>query len=109
MNQPKKSASGGITKFRTSYSANNIEQVQVIRETAACVYVKSEGWQKGGKSERREAKHGEFAQYHDTWQAAHEYLVQKAEAKVASARLQLERLSGALGNIKGMKPKKGDQ
>ncbi|HBI70693.1 MAG TPA: hypothetical protein DDZ22_17315 [Massilia sp.] len=109
MKQAKTPASGGLIKFRTGYSANKVERVQVIRETAACVYVKSEGWQKGGKSERREAKHGEFAQYHDTWLAAHAYLVEKAEAKVAAARKELERANGELGNIKGMKPKEGDQ
>jgi hypothetical protein len=49
----------------------------------------------------RYAKAGHF---HDTWKAAHEYLLNKAEREVANARRMLLSANSKLGNIKGMKP-----
>jgi hypothetical protein len=46
--------------------------------------------------------------YHKTWAEAHQALLARAEAKVASARYQLERLNGDYGRIKGMKPPEGE-
>lgn len=106
MNQKAKPAAPKLVKFRTDYSAKTIVRVEVLRETAACVFLEPFGYQIKGKSERREAKLGEFAQYHDTWGDAHAYLMRKAERDVTQARRGLDLANGHLGNIKGMKPPK---
>lgn len=95
-----------ITKYKTKWSKNSIERVEVLRETEAFVYVSTDGWTKSGKGERRQAKLGEFAQYHNTWADAHAYLMADAENSVTHARSRLEQAKGHLGNIKGMKPPK---
>ena len=106
MNQKTKPTAPKLIKFKTGYSADKIEQVEVLRETAACVFLVPLGFQKNGKTERREAKQGDYAQYHDTWVAARAYLLCKAESKVKEVRRQLDIANGQLGNIKGMKPRK---
>jgi hypothetical protein len=99
----------GIVKFKTGFTREPIERVEVLRETKASVYVPTNGFQPKGEKERREAKMTEYAQYHDTWEAAHEFLMVRAQAEVAKARRSLELANSKLGNIKGMKPPKGDQ
>ena len=89
----------GIVKFRTSRSLSTINRVEVERETESSVWVNRH---EGNKAALRQAKHGEFAQYHGTWEAAHAYLVQQATDEVNAARHALERANGKLGNIKGM-------
>lgn len=107
MNQKVKPAAPKLVKFKTAYSADSIEQVEVLRETAQCVFLPPyRSASKAGKTERREAKHGEFAQYHDTWTSAHAYLLDKAADKVLAARDLLKRANDKIGNIKGMKPPK---
>ena len=92
-----------LVKFKTGYSADNIERVEVLRETAQCVYLPSHC---PGKTERRDAKRSEYTQYHDTWAEARAYLMQKAQTAVIAARRNLELANARLGNIKGMKPPK---
>lgn len=110
MNQVKKPSAPKPTptlqKFKTDYSGKKIEPVLVIRETAAFVYVPNPYATRDEKPERREAKSGEFGQYHDTWDAAHAYLMDKAKGKVEAARRRLELANAELGNIKGLKPPK---
>lgn len=92
-----------LVKFKTGYSADKIERVEVLRETAQCVYLPSHCHR---KTERRDAKRSEYTQYHDTWAEAHTYLMQRAETAVIAARRSLELANTKLGNIKGMKPPK---
>lgn len=80
------------------YCREKIEEVEVIRETAACVYV--HGW--AGR-ESRFAKRSDFGNYFDTWEEAHQYLIDKAQKEVDGYRINLERAKGDLGNIKGLK------
>jgi len=106
VNQKVKPAAPKLVKFKTNYSAKTIVQVEVLRETTACVYLAPVGRQIKDKGERREAKISDFAQYHDTWSDAHTYLMRRAESNVKEARRQLELANGHLGNVKGMKPPK---
>jgi hypothetical protein len=106
MDQESKPEVPGLIKFRTGYGADRIERVEVLRETSACVYLPRNATRGNPKGEQREAKLSEFAQYHDTWNAAHAYLIRKAEGDVDMARGRLEVARGKLGNIKGMKPPK---
>jgi hypothetical protein len=103
MNQKEKPATPMLVKFKTGYDATRIERIEAIRETAECVILPINGRTLKGKVERREAKRSEWAQYHDTWVDAHAYLVERAEAQVQGLRLQLQRASGTVGNLKGMK------
>lgn len=96
----------GIVKFKTGYSIDKIERVEVLRETDKCVYLPTNSGYGKGVDERREAKSTEYAQYHDTWADAHTHLLKKAEGRVKAARLHLETVNGQLGTVKGMKPPK---
>ena len=70
-----------------------IEEVEVDRETESSVWVNGNRLQKST----------EYHTYHDTWDAAHSYLLERAKNKVEYARRQLEEHKSRLGNIKGMK------
>jgi len=71
-----------------------IELVEIERETTACVF---------RHGDRRYAKNSDNEKYCDTWAEAKQYLLEKAEKQLISARRQLETAQGQLGNIKGMK------
>ena len=80
---------------------DKIEPVEVVRHTAKFViFPKDEFWNK----ERKEAKRSDWSNYFETWEEAYDYALTKAQAKVDSLRLQLQKANGTLGNIKGMKP-----
>lgn len=85
--------------YRTGGWSELIDRVEVERSTDACVFVKS-AHRKAGE---RQAKRSEYYQYHETWAAAHAYLLDKAEKSLASALVRLQEAQGKLGNIKGIK------
>jgi hypothetical protein len=89
-----------MIKYRTSW--NEIEALEVLRETNAQV-VRAVG---SHASERREAKRSEYYNWFDTWEDAHAFLIERAEAEVQALRGRLEQAKGRLGNIKGMRPNK---
>jgi hypothetical protein len=99
--------SAPLVKFKTGYSADNIKQIEVVRETAQCVWVYA-GYKNrdGSLVARRAAKCDNYDQYHDTWEVAHAFLLEKVTANITACRRALERANGRLGNIKGMKPPK---
>jgi hypothetical protein len=106
MDQKKKAGAPMLIKFKTDYSMDRIARVEVIRETKESVYVPVNVRSFAGscgKTERREAKRSEFAQYHDAWLDAHAYLVEKAEFEVEFARERLKGCEDKLKKIKGMK------
>ena len=83
---------------RTTYEVRaRITAVKVERETESSVWVNG----------NRRAKESESDIFHDTWDDAHAHLLAAAEENAASARRQLERANGALGNVKGMKKPEG--
>jgi hypothetical protein len=91
-----------MIKYRTAW--NEIEALEVLRETNSQV-VRAVG---SHAIERREAKRSEHYNWHDTWEDAHAFLIERAEAEVQTLRNQLEQAKGRLGNIKGMKPSKAN-
>ncbi|MGZ3351739.1 MAG: hypothetical protein ACXU89_22660 [Xanthobacteraceae bacterium] len=96
-----------IVKFKTSFSADKIEEIEVVRETEQSVFLPVNARFLAGKkgvNERRDAKRSTYVQYHDTWADAHAFLVGKAQREVESLRSRLEQAKGKLGQIKGMKP-----
>jgi hypothetical protein len=88
-----------MIKYRTAW--NEIEALEVLRETNSQV-VRAVG---SHAIERREAKRSEHYNWHDTWEDAHAFLIERAEAEVQTLRNKLEQAKGRLGQIKGMKPK----
>ena len=93
-------------------SGDRIERVECSKVTAKCVFLVAEpGWR--GKTDRfkeprKEVMSSSYRSYHKTWAEAHQALLARVEAEVASARRQLERLNGDYGRIKGMKPPEGE-
>jgi hypothetical protein len=91
-----------MIKYRISLSWGKIEAFEVLRETNAQVVFNILS---GGLAcERREAKRSEYHSWHDTWEDAHAFLIERAETEVQALRGRLEQAKGRLGNIKGMKP-----
>ena len=85
-----------MIKYRIRF--DEIKAIEVLRETDKQVVLLV------GKTEHRENKVSGWSTWHDTWEDAHAFLVEEAEKKVNSIRLQLDRAKGRLGQIKGMKP-----
>lgn len=82
------------TKYKTTeHWGHAIATVNVDRETESSVWINGQ----------RHAKKSSFKKYWDTWQEAHAYLLEKAEARLQIARAELQRAQGECGNIKGMK------
>lgn len=71
-----------------------IDEKVITRETDKSV------WDDHGN---RELKVTSFHEYFDTWEEAHERLLDIAKGKRDSARYQLNQAEGLVGNIKGMK------
>lgn len=86
-----------MLKYRTSW--DRIEAFEVERETEKMVILPA----KNGQRSIRENKVSEYCRWHDTWEAAHAFLVAKAEKDVESLRMRLEQAKGKLGQIRGMK------
>ena len=91
-----------MIKYRTSGWSWRIEQVEVQRETDKSVWVEFKNDYTGKTSVSRSDKNCAQQQFHDTWEAAHAYLLDKAERAAQSARVSLEHANGRLGNVKGM-------
>lgn len=89
-----------IIKWQTGSYDTKIEPIECTRETAQIVWRLVGGLK---REERKQAKSSEWHQLHDSWDAAHAFLMERAEAKLANARTQLASAQGAYGNVKGMK------
>lgn len=93
-----------LTKFKTRTYSINIEPVEVEKETEHFVYIPTVSHSnKKPSPSRREGKISEYSSYHDSWEDAHNFLMKRATDKVTSARVDLARANGELGNVKGMK------
>lgn len=77
-----------------------ITPADVVRETKRFVYVPTG---RPEKPERREARSSEWRVYHQTWDAAHEYLTRKAADRIVAARRALELANAFAGNVKGLR------
>ena len=88
-----------MKKYKTGgYGKNLIQEVEIVRETEKQVVIASRNG-----SERREAKRSDYQNYFDEWQAAKDFLLEKAEKRVEGIKVQLERAKCELGNIKGLR------
>jgi len=84
-----------MIKFKAQDRHPYIQEFEVLRETAKFVTLI------GGS---RVAKETEDYAIFDTFEEAKEYLVSEAEQWCEGIRNQLERASGQLGHMKGLKP-----
>jgi hypothetical protein len=93
-------------------SGDRIERVECSKVTEKCVFVIAEQTRSGKmyrfSKPQRESMISSYRSYHKTWAEAHQALLARAEAEVASARRHLEWLNGDYGRIKGMKPPEGE-
>ena len=72
---------------------NDITPVDCERETDSSVFIKG----------RRSAKISNYECYYDTWDAAHNALVNAAKDKTASARKEVESAENALRGLLAMR------
>lgn len=63
-----------MIKYMTSYYGQDIEKVEIIRETSKQVVVKQG---RAGEFEREQAKRSSYKNFFDTWLEAHTFLVNK--------------------------------
>ncbi len=101
-----------ITKWKTNISqwsgGDKIERVECTRETESSVWVLEDtrSWydeQEGKPPKFVERRRNKGADYHDSWQAAHECLLKDAERRLENARAALAKAQAHHGNVKGMK------
>lgn len=79
---------------RGSLYGTEISAVDVLRETAAMVYIERYG------RELRYKKVTDYEVYHDTYSAARAYLISKAEQRVSSAEYGIKSAHRALDDAK---------
>lgn len=97
-----------IIKWQTNRYDSKIERMECTRETARTVWYMASGGIRG-QIERKQSKDGDWHQLHDSWDAAHVFLMGRAQRSLESARIQLASAQGEFGNVKGMKkPEKLD-
>ncbi len=94
-----------MIKYRTRH--NRITAVEIIRETSkSVVYLEKQFVIGGGEDkfvERKSRKSGEYENWHDTWDAAKEFLIEYASVEVNYAQRILDMKKSALQNAKGLK------
>ena len=83
------------TWYRTDNRRYRIDPVEVVKSSMLFVTLVDGA---------RVVKVGVYWSYFPEWEEAKQYLFDKANRDVLSARLSLERANGVLGNIKGLKP-----
>jgi hypothetical protein len=88
-----------MIKYRTSSYGSDIEIVEVLRETELCVFLPPT---RRRKTEERAAKVSEWHRYHDSWEAAHDHLLDRATQKVLSMRQGLALAESKLSDITRM-------
>jgi len=89
-----------MKRYYTTRWNTEIEEKDVVRETDAFVILPDEKRRK----ERREAKKSEYHLYHETWDFAHAYLLQRAKDRVAWSQSELEGRKNDLKVIENMQP-----
>lgn len=85
-----------MIKYRTR--SDKIEALEIERETDKQVVLPA----KNGCRSYRENKVSDWSNWHDTWEAAHAFLVEKAERDIDSLHTRIERAKERLERIKGM-------
>ena len=91
-----------IMKWRTaSWTGATIERIECTRESVSCVWINM--MYAGKWTERRVKKISTGLSYHDTWEAAREYLLGRAQRDVVRAHRRLDEARGFEWNVRGLK------
>ena len=85
-----------MTKFITCDWNNKIEEVEITRETDKCYFVRPAPH----LPEDRRLKN---RNYHESWEAAHSHLLNRATEKVERFRYSLKRAESDLSDIQAIK------
>lgn len=88
-----------MKKYQTGHYDIDIKEIEVIRETEAFIILPE---QYGRRKERRESKKSNYHLYHDTWEAAHAYLLERTKDKIAQVQDLLEKEKKDLRIIENM-------
>lgn len=73
-----------------------IREIEVIRETAAFVFVRLDSGR-----ERKQSKKGYYC-IHDTWEQAKAHLIEKEERELAGLLYRVQKCRSRLGTLKSM-------
>lgn len=89
-----------MIKFKTKqYGTLSIEKIDVERETEHCVFIIAGS----AKIECRRTKKGEYENYFDSWEDAHDHILSIAGRRLDNVRRTLGHAQDMYGNVKGMK------
>ena len=80
--------------YRVGYVGHGIEELEVIRETASCVFFAS------GRNAERETREAKPDRWFSTWDDAHAFILKTANDRVAST---LEKLGRDIADVKKIK------
>lgn len=87
-----------VTMYRIHSWQDQIQPVEVVRQSACFVVWIDKAWNNQEKRERREGT------FFETWHAAHAALLERARNAVERAKDNLHRKRTALGMVEAMKP-----
>jgi hypothetical protein len=86
--------------LKASYRPEIVER-EILRFTNAMVFFEAKGL--GGKfAERQEAKDSDYHSWHETWESAHESLIEYFAKRVASAESRLAAERESLDKVAAM-------
>lgn len=80
------------------YGKDRIVPINCVKETEKTLWIEYE-WNNGYKSVIQKRKCSDF---HDTWQSAHNFLIQMAHAKILEAKQSLQRAEAGLVEIESL-------
>lgn len=93
----------------TPYMDNEIERVECTRRTDSSVWVLERPWSRMGNAapveRRRSLSSGDT--YHETWRAAADHLIGRAEARIQMRREEIARTERMLEGLRSMQPPEG--
>ncbi len=91
-----------LTKFKTEKYSTKITQVACQKETSAYVYVAVGGYCHTGFC--RQARRSGYDNYHNTWEEARDFLLERARQRVRVIKEELHKAQSELGQIESLTP-----
>jgi len=89
-----------MIKYRTTKYDNEIKKIEIERETEKQVVLRPDTWNPKG---RRENKISEYDNWHDTFEEAREFLLQREYRKRDDALRDQAKAEKNIVNINGLK------
>ena len=92
-----------IKKYVAVAGRPSIQPVEVLRETASCVYVAGFSIGGGTPPDRKKGKRTDYENYFDSWAEAHEFLLLDAARKLNAALSAVARAEKLMTEVKAMR------